>query len=48
MSEANAAAWTEKNGCEIEKVEGSGETRVDHYGPRGYGGSVSPAPGKNQ
>jgi hypothetical protein len=42
MSEGNAAAWADKNGCEIEKVEGSGETREDHYGPRGYRGSVSP------
>ena len=45
MSEANAATWADKNDCQIEKIPGSGETRQDFYGS-GYGGSVSPAPGK--
>jgi hypothetical protein len=44
MTEADAAEWADKNGCEIEKVKSSGETRSDLYGPRGYGGSVTPAP----
>ena len=48
MTAADAATWAENNGCEIEKVEGSGETREDHYGRRGYGGSVSSAPGMEE
>jgi hypothetical protein len=48
MTEADAANWAEKNGCDIEKVEGSGETRSDLYGPHGYGGLVTPAPGMKE
>ena len=46
MTAAAAAAWAASQGViEIEKVEGSAETREDHYG-RGYGQHVPPAPGK--
>ena len=38
MTEGEAAAWAKSEDCEIQKVEGSA----------GYGGSVSPAPGKEQ
>ena len=48
MTEAEAAEWGEKNDCEMQQVEDSGETREDYYGSGGYGGSVSPAPGKVQ
>ena len=48
MTEADAATWAENNGCEIQKVDGSGETRSDLYGAQGYGGSVSPAPGMEE
>ena len=46
ITEAQAAEWGESNGCDMQQVERSGETRQDFYGPRGYGWAVSPAPGK--
>ena len=45
MTEAEAAEWGEKNDCKIEKIPASGEEREVCYGPNGYGGLGTPAPG---
>jgi hypothetical protein len=46
MTDEQAAEWGEKNGCEMEKIPLSGEQFSNLYGSSGYGGSVTPAPGK--
>ena len=47
MTEADAATWAEKNGCDIEKIPHSGEQSAGYLGWDGPT-RVSPAPGKEQ